>query len=200
MSRFITDSTKIAIFGYLVGICDFMANLISYIPSHAIRIFLFSHLFNIKIGKNSTIHMAVKFSGCVPKFLQNINEQIGFLSIGNNCSIGDHGFLDLRGKITIGNNVSISPYVFILTADHDPKDIHFVYRKKQVIIEDFVWIAIHSKILPGITIHLGAAVGAGSTVTKDVQPYTIVAGSPAREIGVRPHNLCYSINYKGFLK
>jgi acetyltransferase-like isoleucine patch superfamily enzyme len=174
MSRFITDSTKIVIFGYVVGICDFMANLISYIPSHTIRIFLFSHLFNIKIGKNSTIHMGVKFSGCVPKFLQNLDEQIGFLSIGKNCSIGDHGYLDLRGKIMIENNVSISPHVFILIGDHDPRDIHFVFRKKQVIIEDYVWIATHSKILPGITIHQGAAVGANSTVTKDVRPDSIV--------------------------
>jgi len=200
MFRFLNDSTKIVIFGYIVGICDFLANLICYIPSHAFRIFLFSHLFNIKIGKNSTIHMAVKFSGCVPKFLQNIDERIGFLSIGKNCSIGDHGFLDLRGKIVIENNVSISPYVFILTADHDPRDINFGYRKKQVTIENYVWVATHTKILPGVTLHQGAVVGAGSIVTKDVKPYSIVAGSPIREIGVRPNDLCYSINYKGFLK
>jgi acetyltransferase-like isoleucine patch superfamily enzyme len=200
MSKFISDSTKIILFGYLVGMCDLFANLICYIPSHTIRISLLSYLFNIEIGKDSTIHMIVKFSGCVPKFLQKYNEQIGFLSIGKNCSIGDHCFLDLRGKIIIGNNVSISPYVFILTADHDPRDIYFVYRKKQVAIEDYVWVATHSKILPGVTIHQGAVVGAGSTVTKDVEQYSIVAGSPIRKIGIRPHDLSYSINYKGFLK
>jgi len=57
--------------------------------------------------------------------------------------------------------------------------------QKQTIIENDVWIGSYSKIIGGVHIHTGAVIGAGSVVTKDVPPYAIVAGCPARIIRYR---------------
>jgi maltose O-acetyltransferase len=66
-------------------------------------------------------------------------------------------------------------------------------------IGDRVWIAYRAIILPGVTIGEGAVVGAGSVVTKDVEPYTIVAGNPARVVNKRSPNLHYALNYQPWL-
>ncbi len=130
----------------------------------------------------------------------NIKIKINFLKIDSCTSIGDHCFLDYRKSIIIGKNVNISSQVIILTGDHDPQDKHFKYRGRSVIIEDYVWLSTRSMILPGVTIGKGAVVAAGAVVTKDVPPYTIVGGVPARKIGDRNRDLDYNVNFKGFLK
>ena len=56
---------------------------------------------------------------------------------------------------------------------------------KPIVIEDYVWIATGAMILPGVTVGEGAVVAAGSVVTKDVPPWTVVAGNPAREVKKR---------------
>jgi maltose O-acetyltransferase len=62
-------------------------------------------------------------------------------------------------------------------------------------IEDYVFVGTRALILPGVTIGRGAFVGAGTVVTKDVAPFAIVAGCPAKQIGSRPANLQYEIRY-----
>ena len=115
-------------------------------------------------------------------------------------SVGDHCFLDYRGSIFIGKNVNISSQVLILTGDHDPQDKYFKSRGRSVIIDDYVWLSTRSMILPGVTIGKGAVVAAGAVVTKDVLPYTIVGGIPARKIGDRNSDLDYNVSFRGFLK
>jgi len=85
-------------------------------------------------------------------------------------------------KIQTGNDVSIGPEATILTLGHDPQSPEFADKGGDVIIGNHVWIAYRAIILPGITIGEGAVVGAGSVVTTDIPPYTIVAGNPARVI------------------
>ena len=63
-------------------------------------------------------------------------------------------------------------------------------------IEDYVWVATRATVLPGVTIGEGAVVAAGAVVTKDVEPYTIVGGVPARSIGVRNRALSYTQNFQ----
>jgi len=68
-----------------------------------------------------------------------------------------------------------------------------------VVIEDRVWIGYRAIVLPGVKIGEGAVVGAGAVVAKDVEPYAIMAGNPARKIGERPKGLIYDCNYRPWL-
>jgi len=106
----------------------------------------------------------------------------GKLIVGRNSRLnGVH--IDARERIEIGANVRIAPYSIILDSDfHDIKDHFSDGPSKPVIIEDDVWIATRATILKGVTIGRGAVVAAGAVVTKDVPPYTIVAGVPAKVI------------------
>lgn len=98
-------------------------------------------------------------------------------------------------QIKTGSDVSIGPEATILTLGHDPQSPDFADKGREVVIGDRVWIGYRAIILPGVTIGEGAVVGAGSVVTKDVEPYRIVAGNPARIIGHRESNLKYQLNY-----
>jgi len=120
---------------------------------------------------------------------------IGNIEIGENSIINQNCRLANNGNIKIGNNTSISPEVFILTADHDLQSSNFIGRIKPVIIEDYVFIGTRATIMPGVTLNKGCAVAAGAIVTKDVAPYIIVAGVPAKPIGKRPESLDYNCNY-----
>lgn len=115
------------------------------------------------------------------------------IKIGNNCSIGWFCLLDGRGGIKIGNNVNISSYVKIITAGHDIKSPYFIGTQAPVIIENNVWLATGCTILEGVHIGEGAVVAAGAVVTKDIPPFTVVGGIPAKKISEREKNLDYKI-------
>jgi acetyltransferase-like isoleucine patch superfamily enzyme len=100
-----------------------------------------------------------------------------------------------RYTINIGSDVSIGPEATILSLGHDPQSPEFADRGGDVVIGDRVWIGYRAIILPGISIGDGAVIAAGAVVTKHVDPFTIVAGVPARKIGVRSQSLHYSLDY-----
>lgn len=103
--------------------------------------------------------------------------------IGERCFIQQCCTFFGRGGIEIGNDVFIGPKVNLITINHDPDpDNRSATYGRKIVIEDKVWIGINSTILPGVRIGYGAIVGAGSVVTKDVEPMTVVAGNPARVI------------------
>jgi acetyltransferase-like isoleucine patch superfamily enzyme len=122
--------------------------------------------------------------------------QDAHVSIGKNTSMA--GSLVCAEQIVVGDDVLIAWGCYIV--DHNSHSIFFHERKddvkkwyngekdwthvirKPVVIKDKAWIGFNSVILKGVTINEGAIVGAGSVVTKDVPPYTIVAGNPARII------------------
>ena len=83
--------------------------------------------------------------------------------------------LDARNGIEIGRYVNFSANVSVYTEQHDHR----------------VWIGPNAILLPGITIGEGAVVAAGSVVTHDVAPYTVVGGIPAKKINDRPRELTY---------
>lgn len=93
----------------------------------------------------------------------------------------------------MGDDISIGPEAAVLTLSHDPQSAQFSDKGGAVEIGDRAWIAFRAIILPGVTIGEGAVVAAGSVVTKDVPPFTIVAGVPAKEIGKRNADLNYSL-------
>lgn len=109
------------------------------------------------------------------------------LSIGYNVSINDNFWVNAAGGVEIGNNVLIGPSVIIHSANHNFSRIDIPinkqgHTKEKVIIKDNVWIGARVTILPGVTIGKSAILAAGSVITKDVEPYTIVGGVPAKII------------------
>lgn len=105
------------------------------------------------------------------------------ITIGKGCFIQQCCTFFGRGGITIGNDVFIGPKVNLITINHDPNpENRSATYGRPIVIEDKAWIGINSTILPGVRIGYGAIVGAGSVVTKDVPPMTVVAGNPARFI------------------
>jgi len=161
---------------------------VSKIPSHSMRNFYYRKVMGFGLGEHCSIHMHCSFD-CA----QNI-------TIGNNSVINAKCRLDNRGRITIGENVSISQEVLILTADHDVNSAEFQGRNLAVSIEDYVWIGTRATILPGVTVGKGALIAAGAVVTKDVLPYTIVAGVPAKIIKMRREDLNYKTEYRRLLQ
>jgi len=112
------------------------------------------------------------------------------LKVGNNSSIGPYAYIGCSGYIEIGDNVMMSPRVSIYSENHNFSDtdipmIEQGVTRSFVKIEDDCWIAANSVILAGVTVGKGSVVAAGSVVTKDVPPYSIVAGNPAKIIKSR---------------
>lgn len=116
------------------------------------------------------------------------------VSIGSYTTINRSVLLDGRGKgLVIGDCVDIAQEVNVWTLQHDYNSPDYAAQGGLTIIEDYVWIASRVTILPGVRIGKGAVVAACSVVTKDVAPYTIVAGVPAKKIGERQRDLRYKL-------
>lgn len=107
------------------------------------------------------------------------------ITIGDYSSVGENALVRGSTRLTIGRNVCISEDVRILPASHDVSSPTFDYVCRPVTICDNVWIATGAIVLLGVTIGEGAVVAAGAVVTKDVDPWTIVGGNPAKFIKKR---------------
>lgn len=123
----------------------------------------------------------------------NVNVEHGaYFQNGFNIEIGDNSGIGVNAQIPnnliIGSNVLMGPEILIIPSSHKFENKGQLIKDqgyedpKQVIIEDDVWIGARAIVIGGIHIKKGAVIGAGSVVTKDVEPYSIVAGVPAREI------------------
>ena len=115
------------------------------------------------------------------------------LEIGEGSIIGDNCLLDSRNGIKIGKNVNLSSEVHIWTEQHDYRSKDFsCYSSSDmgVRIGDLAWIGSNTIILPRVTIGKGAV----AVVTKDVEPYSVVAGVPAKKVAQRPQDINYSFN------
>ena len=125
----------------------------------------------------------------------------GKITIGENTYIGPSTIIQAKESVKIGNNVIIANNVMIVDNNNHPTDPDMRYQmsmcddflhdelwswkyaeSKPIVIEENVWIGRDSRILKGVTIGKGSIVALGSIVTKDVPPYTIVAGNPAKVV------------------
>ena len=115
----------------------------------------------------------------------------GELHIGEGTIIEPRVHIAAATKLTIGCHVLFASNVFVTDHDHgflDP-DLPISYQPLTVAptrIEDWAWLGENAVVLKGVTIGRGAAIGANSVVTRDVPPFAIAAGVPARVIGMRP--------------
>ena len=115
-----------------------------------------------------------------------------FVEIGSNVSFNSNVMINARGvgKILIGKNVLIGPNVVVRSNNHIYEDynvpiINQGMTNGEIIIEDNVWISSNCVILPNCIIGEGSVVAAGAVVTKNIEPYSIVGGIPAKKIGNR---------------
>lgn len=122
--------------------------------------------------------------GSIP-FISGIHK----VSIGSNTYIGQNAFIRGEGSVSIGSHCMIAANVVVYSYNHDYESnkIPFsdVNTYKPVIIEDFVWIGRNVNITPGVRIGKGAIIGMGAVVTKDIPPFSVAGGNPAKVIKVR---------------
>ncbi len=132
------------------------------------------------------------FPGCILHWLENCD-------IGENVTFHDFCYIDALGGVRIGDNTRIAHNCSIISAQHgfDVPGKLLVdsgYTCAKITIKSDVWLATGVVVMQGISIGEGAIVGANSVVTKDVEPYTIVAGVPTKFIKNRfettPDNSC----------
>lgn len=176
-------------FRVLTGSClsYLYSKVIGRLPFISLR-HIFLRYYLKSLGQSSSIQM-----GC--RFLNGRKVLLGDRNVINfGCLLDGRHY-----SITTGADVSIGPEATILTLGHDPQSLTFADRGGDVVIGDHAWIAYRAIILPGVTVGEGAVVGAGSVVTQDVAPYTIVAGNPARFIKKRTSPMTYQLSYQPFL-
>ena len=114
-----------------------------------------------------------------------INNAVGDVTIGDYTRIGIH--CTVIGPVCIGNNVNLAQGITVTALNHNFEDTSMRIDEqgistKPIVIGDDVWIGSNAVILPGVTIGRHAVVAAGAVVTKDVPPYSLVGGIPAKEI------------------
>lgn len=163
----------------------YMLYNIGLVPSYHIRKFVYKSL-GAEIGKNVTFHFRTEIRG------------FHKLKIGAGTIVGDNTLLAAQRGLTIGENVNISSNVSIYSGAHDHQDPYFrstPRTTRPITIGNRAWISSNVIILTGVHIGEGAVCCAGCVVTKDVEPYAVVAGIPAKKISERPRDLRYE--FKG---
>ena len=160
---------------------------VSHLPSRTLR-HGFLRLWLGRLGQRSGVQRGVRF----------LNGRK--IHLGDRNAINFGTIIDGRMyRVTTGSDVSIGPEAVILTLGHDPQSPDFADKGGDVTIGDRVWIAYRAIILPGVTIGEGAVVAAGAVVSRDVAPYTIVAGNPAEPVGTRSRDLAYRLDHSPWL-
>ncbi len=134
----------------------------------------------VTIGKYAIVRPSNIYGGAVGEGM----------SIGDNSNIGPYSYIGCSGKITIGNNVMMGPRVSMFAENHNYSDTSIPMKEQGVSLSEIVvnndcWIASNATILAGVTIGEGSIIAAGAVVTKDIPPYSIVAGNPAKVIKSR---------------
>lgn len=114
----------------------------------------------------------------------------GCLTIGEGCSINSGSIFGLTCDLTLGRQVMIADNVSFRTADHEFSDLSIPMMKQgerplPIVVGDDVWIGANATILRGVVIGQGAIIAAHAVVIKDVHPFEIVGGVPAKKIGSR---------------
>lgn len=154
--------------------------VINKLPSRHLRKWFYQAM-GAEIGKNTFPCRRVEI--LLPKGLK----------LSDDVAVGWFAELDARGGITIGHDTNISSHVKLITGSHDVDDPEFAADFRPISIGHHCWIGTGAIILQGVTIGDGAVVAAGAVVTKDIPPYEIWGGVPAKCIKKRCRDLPYKI-------
>ena len=163
-----------------------MNTIILYLVSFIFKILPISHFFRFK-------SYLLNFAGANVDLTARIYSNVkiygnGHFYVGKDTFIGHHALIisSHPAKVEIGNNVDIAPGVYIGTGTHliEPNSSHVAGKgiSKDICIGNGAWIGARSIILPGVIVGEKAIVAAGSLVNKNVLPFTIVGGVPAKLI------------------
>lgn len=168
--------------------------LINYVAHENAKIYFKNNILNSGEATKIKIGAGTHITGIIQVF-----KNCGRVTIGDNCFLGDYSRIISAENVQIGHRVQIAHMCSIMDNDvhsMDPDKRHKEYLsnvsngqidlfgipKKEIIIEDDVWIASHCIIMKGVKIGRGAIIGAGSVVTKNIPPSVIVHGNPAKII------------------
>ncbi len=166
---------------FFVCTYELISSIVFALPRHRIFNFIKSNYMRIqgaKVGKNITFYPGIKINPCIKIELgDNVDLAWGVLiTTGGGVVIGDRTLIGYRSQILSANHVIPENKGRIFGAGH---------IKKKVVIENDVWIGANCIIVAGVHIGEGAVIAAGSVVTKNVPPFTIVGGVPAKKIKER---------------
>ncbi|MDX2116490.1 MAG: putative colanic acid biosynthesis acetyltransferase [Planctomycetota bacterium] len=105
---------------------------------------------------------------------------------GPNCAIGEHAIVYALGPITLGRRVSVSQYSHLCAGTHDFTRRDLPLIRPHVTLKDDSWLGADAFVGPGVTLHEGALLGARASAFKDLEPWTMYGGNPAKPIRKRP--------------
>lgn len=192
MNKVIDRLRKIKIMRLIAGVIyafifEYMTNhIITVLPVSRVRWGYYKYVLKHDIAKTAYLYMGLYFYVSRRK-----------VKIGDKTNINRKCILDGRGGLVIGDNVNISAEVAIYTAGHKINSSQFEYYTKPVEICNHVWIGTRAMIMPGVKVGAGAMVLPAAVVTKDVPPFAIVGGVPAKIIGGRNNDLNYKLDWRG---
>lgn len=150
--------------------------VISHVPFYTLRHAWYRRVLGWHLGQGASILMG--------QYIQmgTLRQSRAKVSIGADAVINHGCFLYVTGGLTIGESVSLSPHVRLITGSHDIDDPRFPETYRPIAIGHHAWIGAGATILGGVTIGEGAVVMAGAVVTKDVPPFAVVGGVPAKYV------------------
>lgn len=144
----------------------------TWLPGSGWRVALL-RLFGSSVGKRAVIKPQVKV-----KFPWH-------LTLGDHCWIGERVWIDNLAKVTIGDHVCISQGAYLCTGNHDYASERFDLIVRPIVVGSQAWIGAMCSVAPGCQVGEGAILTLGSVATKELEPWMVYSGSPARPVKSR---------------